>query len=65
MSNLTLTLRFVADGTSQLLLTLSGFPEAICVQVDTRATGDIRRPAAEYSVAVVSPAVVGPLLSTK
>ena len=56
---------FVADGSSQLLLTLCGFPEAVGVQVDTRAGGDIRRPAAEYSVAVVGPAVVDPFLNTK
>lgn len=58
-------MRFVADGTSQLRITLSGFPESIGVQVDTRATGDIRRPAAEDGVTVVSPPVVDPVLSTK
>lgn len=56
---------FVADSASQLFLTLSGFPEAIGVQVDARAAGDIRRPATEYSVTVVSPTVVDPILNTK
>lgn len=55
---------FVADCTSKLLFTLCGFPEAICVEVDTGATGDIRRPATEHSVTVVSPAVVDPILKT-
>jgi len=55
----------VADGASQLLLTLCGFPEAVGVQVDARAAGDVRRPAAEHGVTVVGPAVVDPVLCTK
>lgn len=60
-----LTVPFVADGSSQLLLTLRGLPEAVGVKVDTRATGVIQRPAAEYGVAVISPAVVDPFLNAK
>ena len=56
---------FVADGASQLFLTLGGLPEAVGVQVDTRAAGGIRGPATEHSVTVVGPAVVGPVLNTK
>lgn len=55
----------MADGSSQLLLTLRGLPEAVGVEVDARATGVIRRPATEYGVAVVSPAVVDPFLNAK
>lgn len=60
-----LTLPFVADGSSQLLLTLRSFPEAVGVKVDTRSTGVLGRPAAEHGVAVISPAVVGPFLKVK
>lgn len=56
---------FVADSASQLFLTLGGFPEAIGVQVDTWASGDIGGPATEYSVTVVGPAVVDPILTTR
>lgn len=60
-----LTMWFMTDGASQFFLTLRGFPEAISVQVDTRATGVIRRPATKHSVTVVSPTVVDPILNTK
>ena len=59
-----LTLWFAADSASQHLLTLGGFPEAVSVEVNTAASGDIRRPATEYGVTVVSPAVVDPILNT-
>lgn len=55
----------MADGSTQLLLTLRGFPKAVCVEVDAGATGVLRRPAAEYGVAVISPAVVDPFLKVK
>lgn len=60
-----LTVPFVADGSSQLLLTLRSFPKAVSVKVDARATGVLWRPATEYGVAVVSPAVVDPFLKVK
>lgn len=62
---LNLTMPFVADGSSQLLLTLRGLPEAVGVKVDTRATGVIRRPATEHCVTVISPAVVDPFLNAR
>lgn len=55
----------MADGSAQLLLTLGGFPKAVDVEVDTGAAGVLRRPAAEYGVAVISPAVVDPFLKVK
>lgn len=60
-----LTMWLMTDSASQLFLTLCGFPEAVSVKVDTRATGVIRGPATEHSVAVVSPTVVDPILNTK
>lgn len=60
-----LTLPFVADGSTQLLLALRGFPKAVGVKVDARAAGVLRRPAAEHGVAVISPAVVDPILRVK
>lgn len=59
------TMWFVADSTSQHLLALCGFPEAVDVQVDAGATGDVRGPAAKYGVTVVRPAVVDPVLHTQ
>lgn len=61
-----LTVWFAADSASQLLLTLSAFPEAISVKVNTTAImrSVTRRPATEYSVTLVYPVVVGPILDT-
>lgn len=58
-----LTVWFVADCASQLLLTLHGFPEAVGVNVNTRSTGRIRRPATKNSVTVVCPSVVCAILN--
>lgn len=55
----------MADGSAQLLLALGGFPEAVGVQVNAGAAGDVGRPAAEHGVAEVGPAVVDPVLTTE
>lgn len=60
-----LTVRFVADGASELFLTLGGFPEAVGVQVHARPAGGLRGPAAEHGVTVVGPTVVDPILGTE
>lgn len=54
----------MTNGTSQLVLTLCGFPVAVGIQVNTGATGDIRGPTTEHSMAVVGPVVVVPALNT-
>lgn len=60
-----LTVRFVADGASKLILTFRGFPEAVCVQVHTPSGGGLRRPSTEHGVTVVGPPVVLPTLNTR